>query len=110
MLFYKLNNQSVVNAIFKAAGYTYGPILGVYLFSFFVPRIPRRKLILPICLVAPLLTYGITRLLFIVMDGYVFGFELIIVSTLLTLALLTLFSSPKNSVHKKNESEPNSFN
>ncbi len=110
MLFYKLNNESVVNAIFKAAGYTYGPILGVYLFSFFVPRIPRRKLILPICVLAPLLTYGITRLLFIVMDGYVFGFELIIVNTLLTLALLTLFSSPKNHGHELTNSESNSFN
>jgi Na+/proline symporter len=92
MLFYKLNNESAVNAIFKAAGYTYGPILGVYLFSFFIPRAPMRKLILPVCIASPFLTYGVTRLVAWLADGYKFGFELIIVNTLITLSLLILFS------------------
>lgn len=92
MLFYKLNNESAVNAIFKAAGYTYGPILGVYLFSFFIPRVPMRRLILPVCIASPFLTYGVTRLLAWLADGYQFGFELIIVNTLITLSLLILFS------------------
>jgi solute:Na+ symporter, SSS family len=96
MLFYKLNNESVVTAIFKAAGYTYGPILGVYLFSFFIPRIPKRISILPICLASPLLTFLITELVRHIWKGYHFGFELIVLNSLLTLILLIVFSKKKN--------------
>jgi solute:Na+ symporter, SSS family len=92
MLFYKLNNESAVNAIFKAAGYTYGPILGVYLFSFFIKRVPLKKLILPVCIASPFLTFGVTRLVAWFANGYQFGFELIIVNTLITLLLLIMFS------------------
>jgi len=92
LLFYKLNDESAVTAIFKAAGYTYGPILGVYLFSFFVPRVPSRKSILPVCISSPLLTFLITRLVACWAEGYQFGFELIILNTMITVLLLTLFS------------------
>jgi solute:Na+ symporter, SSS family len=92
MLFYKLNNESVVTAIFKAAGYTYGPILGVYLFSFFVSRIPNQKSILPICIASPLLTFLTTLLVSSIWQAYHFGFELIVINSLLTVLLLILFS------------------
>jgi len=92
MLFYKLNNESVVTAIFKAAGYTYGPILGVYLFSFFIPRIPKHHSILPICLVSPLLTFLMTKLISTIWQSYRFGFELIVINSLITLFLLIVFS------------------
>lgn len=92
MLFYKLNNESVVTSIFKAAGYTYGPILGVYLFSFFIPRIPKRFSILPICLTSPILTFLFTKLAGIMWPGYRFGFELIVINTVITLLLLITFS------------------
>ncbi|HKK81534.1 MAG TPA: hypothetical protein VJ909_04755, partial [Prolixibacteraceae bacterium] len=91
-LFYKLNNESVVIAIFKAAGYTYGPIFGVFMFSFFVKRIPKHQFILPICITSPIITYIITLLSSKLFNGYEFGFELIIVNSLLTITLLTLFS------------------
>ncbi|MDA3818293.1 MAG: sodium:solute symporter [Prolixibacteraceae bacterium] len=91
-LFYKLNNESVVVAIFKAAGYTYGPIFGVFMFSFFIKRIPKHRFILPICIASPIITYLITLISKKLFNGYEFGFELIIVNSLLTIILLTLFS------------------
>jgi Na+/proline symporter len=91
-LFYKLNNESVVIAIFKAAGYTYGPIFGVFMFSFFIKRIPKHHFILPICIASPIITYLITLISKELFFGYEFGFELIIVNSLLTIMLLTLFS------------------
>jgi len=96
MLFYKLNSESVVTAIFKAAGYTYGPILGVYLFSFFIPRFPKRASILPICLASPFLTFATTKIVSSIWQGYHFGFELIILNSLLTLLLLIVFSKKAN--------------
>ncbi|MFA9390892.1 MAG: sodium:solute symporter [Prolixibacteraceae bacterium] len=92
LFFYKLNNQSVVVAIFKAAGYTYGPILGVFTFSFFVSRIPRLQFIVPICIASPILTYLATIGIGQLLNGYQFGFELIILNALFTIVLLTLFS------------------
>jgi SSS family solute:Na+ symporter len=92
MLFYKMNNESVVTAIFKAAGYTYGPILGVYLFSFFIPRVPVRYSILPICIASPFLTYLTTILTGHIWQGYKFGFELIVLNSVITLILLIVFS------------------
>jgi len=92
MLFYKINNQSVVVAIFKVAGYTYGPIFGVFAFSFLMNRTPFRYFILIICLVSPIITFVITLLMSHFVEGYKFGFELIIVNATITFLLLTLFS------------------
>jgi solute:Na+ symporter, SSS family len=94
--FYKFNDQSVVVSIFKAAGYTYGPILGVFLFSFFVKRTPKQGSVLPICLVSPFLTFGITKLVGLLSSGFNFGFELIIINSFITLFLLFLFSSKRS--------------
>lgn len=98
MLFYQLNNQSVVVAIFKAAGYTYGPILGVFIFSFFIRRKPKLKYIVPICLSSPIITYLFTLFVKKVWESYQFGFELIMINGAITLLLLLLFSTKMRNV------------
>lgn len=92
MLFHKLNNESVVVAIFKAAGYTYGPIFGVFLFAFFSSRIIRSNFVLPACLLSPLITWLITLLSESIFNSYKFGFELIVLNTAITYILLALVS------------------
>lgn len=92
ILFYNLNNESVVVSIFKAAGYTYGPIAGVFCFAFFFRRRPIRWLIVPACIASPVITYLITVLFKHIANGYSFGFELIIINTLITILLLSFFS------------------
>ncbi|MBP7508551.1 MAG: sodium:solute symporter [Prolixibacteraceae bacterium] len=94
MLFYKMNNESVVVAIFKAAGYTYGPILGVFLFSFFIKRKPHKYFIIPSLIASPFLTYFISRIVYTSFNNYKFGFELIIINAVITILLLFIFSSP----------------
>lgn len=92
MAFYYLNNQSVVVGIFKAAGYTYGPILGIFVFSFFNKRKPLLKMIFPIAFVSPLLTWGCTIITGYLIENYQFGFELIVINACFTYILLTIFS------------------
>ena len=94
IVFHDLNNQSVVNAIFKAAGYTYGPILGVFAFSFFIERMPIRWSILPICLFAPVFTWLIVALLQ-AKSSYQFGFEIILLNAFIAFSLLFIFSKCK---------------
>lgn len=91
--FYYLNNDSVVVAIFKAAGYTYGPILGVFIFAFFIPRKPTHKAIMPICIASPILTFAFTQIIQQLNTSYKFGFELIIINFCFTTILLTFFSN-----------------
>ncbi len=99
MFFHSFNDQSVVVSIFKAAGYTYGPILGMFVFLFLIKRSPSNWSIVPSCVTAPLLTYLITHVA--AQSGvYQFGFEIILVNALLTLAMLLIFS--KNSKNVKN--------
>ncbi len=100
VLFYKLNNDSVVNSIFKAAGYTYGPIFGMFMFSFFIKRKPLKNLILPICIASPVLTFISTVVLSKIIPGYSSGFELIIINAAICLGLLLLFSTKTSNVKK----------
>ncbi len=54
-----VSNTAVITLIFKIAGYTYGPLLGLFLFGLFTNLKVRDRLVLPICLAAPALTYVI---------------------------------------------------
>ncbi len=94
MIFYKMNDESVVVAIFKAAGYTYGPILGIFLFSFSIKRKPFKYFIVPSLIASPFLTYFISRIAYTTLNNYKFGFELIIINAFITMLLLFIFSSP----------------
>ncbi len=95
MGFYEFNDESVVVAIFKAAGYTYGPILGIFTFAFFTKRRPWRFSIFPIALLAPAATFGITKLVDNFGFSYQFGFELIVINAFITWLLLFFFSIKK---------------
>lgn len=84
-----LNNDSVVNAIFKAAGYTYGPLLGLFGFGMFTRMGVNDRLVPFICLLSPAISF--------IIDtnskawvGYTFGFELIVMNGLITFIGLLL--------------------
>ncbi|WP_264529275.1 sodium:solute symporter [Flavobacterium sp. N502540] len=78
------NDSSVVALVFKAASYTYGPLLGLYAFGLLQKnRIVTDKLVPWFCIVAPILTYVLSensKALF----GYVFDNELILINALIT--------------------------
>ncbi|HEY9116217.1 MAG TPA: sodium:solute symporter, partial [Roseivirga sp.] len=59
LIFNAINDDSVINSIFKAAGYTYGPLLGLFSFGLLTKRSVIDKYVLPVCLAAPLLSYMI---------------------------------------------------
>ncbi|MEK6482180.1 sodium:solute symporter [Catalinimonas sp. 4WD22] len=89
ILFKMINNDSVVNAIFKAAGFTYGPLLGLFAFGLLTRFAVKDKLVPWVCLLSPLLTFFIdansNRWV-----GYTLGFELIVLNGLITFLLLYL--------------------
>ena len=61
LIFNALNNDAVIWEVFRAAGYTYGPILGMFAFGMFTPWQTRDKWVPVIAIVCPLLTYLIAQ-------------------------------------------------
>ncbi len=63
LLFHWLGDESVVNALFKAAQYTYGPLLGMFGFGLLTRRRAREAGVIPVCLAAPFLAWRLSILL-----------------------------------------------
>jgi len=84
MVFKAMNDKSIVYLIMEIAGYTYGPLLGLFAFGIFTKfKISQKYSILAVTLLAPVLTYMINMLVTIYTD-YRIGVELIILNGLLT--------------------------
>ena len=96
LVFERLNDQSVITAVFKAAGYTYGPLLGLFAFGILTGRgfAPARAALVPVvCVVAPLLTWMLNANSAAWLGGYKFGFEILLVNGALTFLGWLLISS-----------------
>lgn len=52
-----VSDSAVISLIFKIAGYTYGPLLGLFMFGLFTDLKIRDRYVLPVCLSAPVLTF-----------------------------------------------------
>ncbi len=94
MAFWYINDQAVISALFTMAGYTYGPLLGLYSFGFFVSRSVRDRWIPLVCILSPILSYVIDVNSERWLWGYDFGFEILILNGLITFAGLWLLSGP----------------
>lgn len=92
LIFKWINDKSIVYLIMEVAGYTYGPLLGLFTFGIFTKRTIRLKFgILSVALIAPLLTYLI-NLWVIQNTDYRIGVELIVLNGFLTFIGLWLIS------------------
>ena len=94
LIFKALNNESVISQIFKFAGYTYGPLLGMFTFGLVSKRNVKARLIPFIAVLSPILTY-FTAFFIQKFTPYKFGFELIILNGLITYCGMLIFSSEK---------------
>ena len=84
LLFNEINDQSVINSIFKAAGYTYGPLLGLFFFGIFTRYKIIDKYSILVCFTSPILSYIINNYSEELLFGYKFGFEILLLNGLLT--------------------------
>jgi len=92
MFFYWLNDQSIINLILRLAGYTYGPLLGIFVFGMFTKRSLKEGLVPFICILSPILTWQLADHAPEWLGGYKFGYELIVVNGLITYLGLFIFS------------------
>lgn len=93
MVFKAINDKSIVYLIMEIAGYTYGPLLGLFAFGILTKyQITKKYSILAVTLLAPVLTYLINYLVTNNTD-YRIGVELIILNGFLTFVGLWLVKS-----------------
>ena len=97
LIFKALNNESIVVAVFRVAGYTYGPILGLFIFAFYVNRNVNDKWVPIVAISAPIICYFLSAFSEELLNGYKFGFELLIVNGAITMLGLLIISK-KNDV------------
>lgn len=84
LLFWYINDQAVISQIFTVATYTYGPLLGLYAFGFFLKRPIIDRLAPYVCIAAPIITFFLNKYSEQIFFGYKFSFELLILNGLIT--------------------------
>lgn len=94
VLFRVINDDAVIRNLFKAAGYTYGPLLGLFAFGVITKRSVRDNLVPIVCLISPVLSYLINEMAPVWFNGYKFGFEMLVVNGLITFTGLYAISQP----------------
>ena len=96
MLFSTINNPSVVDKIFTVAGYTYGPLLGLYMFGFFTKRRVTDKFVPYVAIASPILTFILNILAKRYLGGYHVAYEFLVINGLITFIGLWIFSRRSN--------------
>ena len=101
MIFKWIDNKSIIDIILKLAGYTYGPLLGLFSFGILTKRKLPESLVIPlICLIAPAICYFISDNATRWFGGYQIGIELLILNGLLTyLGLLLVSKTSSGATH-----------
>ncbi len=101
MIFYWIGSRSIIDVILKLAGYTYGPLLGLFAFGIFTKRRPKDSLVPIVCFTAPILCFIIDKYQSVIFGDYKIGLELIILNAALTFA--GLFFISKSVTHEELE-------
>ncbi|GMT46204.1 MAG: sodium/iodide co-transporter [bacterium] len=96
VLFKVINNEAIIAQLFTFAGYTYGPLLGLYGFGLFT-RFPLKDKWVPVVAVlSPFLAWLLSKALEYGFSGYQTGFEILLLNGLITfIGLLIIKKSTK---------------
>ena len=95
VVFRAISDQSVINKLFTIAGYTYGPLLGLYTFGLFTRLNVYDKWVPLIAILSPVLSYLLSINSEYLFNGYKFGFELLLVNGIFTFIGLLILSKKK---------------
>ena len=90
LAFRPFHTQSLIDTLFDIAGFTYGPLLGLYTFGLFTRHRVRDRWVPVVAVVAPVLSFVLKKYM-PEWTGYNFGFEILLINGLLTfLGLLAI--------------------
>lgn len=98
IIFGMLNNDSVISSLFKFAGYTYGPLLGLYAFGLFTKYTINDKRVWIVAIISPLICVLLSMYSEVIFGGYKIGFELLIYNGIITFFGLFLLRIRDNNI------------
>ncbi len=94
-----LNAGAIINELFAAAGYTYGPLLGLFSFGIFTKRTINDRWVILVCILAPIFSYILNNNSDVLLGGFKFGSTIIALNGILTLIGLFLISQKTENSH-----------
>ncbi|MFN0031149.1 MAG: sodium:solute symporter [Flavobacteriales bacterium] len=97
-LFKWMDNKQIIGILLTIAGYTYGPLLGLFAFGILTKRKLQDFAAPLICIYAPAITWLLDYLAPTMLGGYKFGFELLLLNGVITFGGLWLFSKQKTEM------------
>ena len=92
LIFRQMNDRAIIDKLFTIAGYTYGPLLGLYTFGLFTRRSVNDRYTPWIAIASPVICYFLSHYSEELFNGYKFGFEMLLVNGFLTFVGLYIFS------------------
>lgn len=99
--FREVDNGSLIQILLVVAGYTYGPLLALFVFGIFTKRAVNNTLVPVICIAAPIVCYMLKQHDKEWLGGYAIGTELLVINAGLTFVLLFLFSKKDTQLELK---------
>ncbi|WP_374461673.1 sodium:solute symporter [Chryseobacterium taeanense] len=90
IIFKVINDNSMIGLILKLAGFTYGPLLGLFAFGIFTKYKVKDKLVPFVCIAAPVISFFIDKYQETLFGEFKIGLELLIINGLLTFVGLWL--------------------
>ncbi|MEP7164920.1 MAG: sodium:solute symporter [Ferruginibacter sp.] len=93
LVFREINSRSIIDKILDLAGYTYGPLLGLFSFGILTKRsLPNSFIIAMIALISPVICYFLKTNSTAILWGYDIGIEILLINGLLTFLGLLIIS------------------
>ncbi|MCE2757277.1 MAG: sodium:solute symporter [Bacteroidota bacterium] len=97
LLFKWIDNKSIIGVILDLAGYTYGPLLGLFAFGILTKRVINKGYgVTIICLAAPACSYLLGKNAASIFNGYQIGFEMLLINGIMTFIGLWIYSKKAN--------------
>jgi Na+/proline symporter len=92
-----IGDNSVIDAVYVVASYTYGPLLGLYFFGLYTKRVVRDKWVPAVCILSPLVCLVLSLNSQEWFNGYKMGYELLLYNGGITALGLWIISSAESS-------------
>jgi len=103
VVFRAINDRAVIDKLFTIAGYTYGPLLGLYAFGLFTKFDVKDRFVPIVAVISPVICYLLNIFSSVLFNGYEFGFELLIVNGFITFAGLFLLRIKNSTLQVKQQ-------
>jgi Na+/proline symporter len=98
-IFRVINNEAVIKELFTIAGYTYGPLLGMYMLGLFTKINVKDRFVPWVAVVSPVICY-IAGIVVPIYFNYRFGFELLILNGSITFTGMLILSNHKPNIER----------